>query len=100
MAMTSVQLTVEVEKAIRSYLTKVRIEDGGDTDFGVSPFHLYTVIEKQFSGHNLSAGFFNKIVADMRHAGIVSENKRNSRVWLSDDAWASYQWATKNGVQS
>ncbi len=87
MAMTSVQLTYELEKEIRRYLTEMREADnkGCSERMSVSMLALYTLMEAKFVGQNLSTGFFNKIVADMRRAGIVDVS--GSFVCLSVAAW-------------
>jgi hypothetical protein len=97
MAFTSVQLTFEVEKAIRSLLTKLRAAEHEKRE--VSMLTLYTLMEKQFAGQTLTVGFFNKIVGDMRRAGIITITKfRTSElVCLSDDAWRMYGKLEGNG---
>jgi len=87
MALTSVQLTHEVEKAIRSHLTKLREAEvaGYKEKHSISMLALYTAMESQFSQQSVTTGFFNKIVADLRRAGIV--NVDGPWVRLSDGAW-------------
>ena len=87
MALTSAQLTYQVEKSIRSHLTKLR----GQIQ-GVSTLALYTAIAQQFPSENVTSGFFNKIVADMRRTGIIEEAFGKQDVWyLSDAAWELHE---------
>jgi len=51
----------------------------------ISILALYSEMEKKFRQDFLTTGFFNKIVADMRRAGIV--NVDGPWVRLSDGAW-------------
>ncbi len=88
MAMTSVQLTHEVEKSIRNHLTEIRAAN--TQNYCISMLAMYSLMEKQFIGQNITAGFFNKIVADMRRAGIV-DVCQGAWVQLSDDAWDMYR---------
>jgi hypothetical protein len=87
MALTSVQLTHEVEQAIRSHLTKMREAEmaGYNEKHSISMLALYSEMEKRFSQNVLTTGFFNKIVADMRRAGIAYVD--GPWVRLSDGAW-------------
>jgi hypothetical protein len=86
MALTSVQLTHELEKAIRSYLIKAYQEQ---FSYSVPMLALYSVMEKQFPEQNITTGFFNKIVGDMRRAGIVDISK--SLVSISRAAWKMHE---------
>ncbi len=99
MALTSVQLTHQLEKAIRSHLTKMREADNirCNEKLGVSMLFLYSLMEKEFIGQNVTTGFFNKIVADMHRAGIIDISRSFLR--LSDGAWEMHQKELR-GVQS
>lgn len=52
----------------------------------ISMLILYSEMDKKFRQDFLTTGFFNKIVADMRRAGIVYVD--GPWVRLSDGAWA------------
>jgi len=98
MAYTSVQFSALIEKEIRSHLTSLRGQAKGATTF-----ELYTHLQSKFPTENLTAGFVNKILNDMRTTGIVvigrcfldprtvrtSDNlPPNPMEWvLSDAAW-------------
>jgi hypothetical protein len=87
MALTPIQLTYHVEKAIRTHLTKLRVEVRG-----ASTFALYSFIEKEFPSEAVTSSFINKIIADMRRAGIIAEVFGKDDIWyLSDAAWALHQ---------
>jgi len=83
-----------VESRIREYLTEVRERNEVS---GVSMFDLFT----RFGGEVVyrtryapiertdivTSGFFNRIIADMKRAGIIGTAKGGERVFLSDAAW-------------
>src|SRR5271168_4984818 len=87
MALTSVQLTHQLEKAIRSHFIDLREADNAQINekMSISMLALYSLMEKQFADQNITTGFFNKIVADMRRAGIIDIS--GSFVCLSSAAW-------------
>jgi hypothetical protein len=99
MALTSVQLTHEVEKSIRVHLTAMRAGENTQCreKYSIGMLALYSLMEKQFANQNITTGFFNKIVADMRRAGIL--DVFGSFVRLSDAAWELHkQEATCKGA--
>jgi|SRR5215472_9569807 len=92
-------ITAELERAIRSYLAqertntpKARTEKDGNIFVEVPPggeriLFLYTSMADTFEG--LTTGFFNKVLADMRRAGIIEIFR--SWVYITNLAWALHQ---------
>ncbi len=94
MALTPIQLNHQIEKAIRVHLTKMRAAVKGEQTLA-----LYLLIEKQFPTETVTTGLFNRILGDMRRAGIIEEVFGKQDVWyLSDGAWELHQKGA--GVQS
>jgi hypothetical protein len=74
-----------LEQNIREYLTDYRLSNA--PNFRVPMFALYTKMGEGFS--NLSAAVFNKVIGDMKKAGIV-QTIHGQEVFLSDAAWQLY----------
>ena len=84
--LTSVQLTYQLEKAIRDRLIDLHREVRG-----ISSLNLYYLMQEQFPTENLTTGFFNKIISDMKRTGIVYEPKGSSLLYLTEAAYGVVQ---------
>jgi hypothetical protein len=91
---SSVYLAKELERRIQQVL------EASPDNKAISVFDLYN----RFSGNIqvqhphfptlvfgvVTSGFLNRVIADMKRAGIVGTTKGGQAVFLSDAAWAQY----------
>jgi hypothetical protein len=90
-------LAQQTESRIREYLTEVRERNEVSS---VPVFDLFAKFGGEVSYRNphtfqlqprrglITSGFFNRIIADMKRAGVIGAVKGGERVFLSDAAWA------------
>jgi CRP-like cAMP-binding protein len=87
--------TQNLESLIRGYLTGKRLND--PDNYAITMLTLYEYVTTVVLEHHRAAlylglptGIFNKIVGDMKRAGIIGMAKGGDIVFLSNAAWELY----------
>jgi hypothetical protein len=87
---STVELARFVEEGVLSRLTEVRRESVGVV-VTTAVFELYTGITSTSYGDQITAGFFSKILSDLRKTGLVETYDNGKSFRLSDVRWKKQQ---------
>ncbi len=87
MQYSSVELAQFIERSVHRQLSSKRREDSASFRF-VPMFTLYRTVADSPFGSQITTGFFNKILSDMRKTGVIITQDGGRSLALSEEAWA------------
>jgi hypothetical protein len=93
---STAELARFIENYVIGHLTEIRKEISGTTtsspfgSIGARVFDLYSYLESQPYGGQITAGFVLKILSDLRKAGLIVMMNGGKDVYLSEAAWELY----------
>jgi len=82
-----VELAQFIERSVHRQLSNKRREDSASFRF-VPMFTLYRTVADSPFGSQITTGFFNKILSDMRKTGVIITQDGGRSLALSEEAWA------------
>jgi hypothetical protein len=81
-----VELAKKVENAITLHLIAARLAN--PEDYTISRLYVYDFVVKEYSKYGIiTAGFFSRIVGDMKKTGIIGTAKGGDVLFVSDAYW-------------